>query len=72
MSDQGHTSSIDRTTKALLLAIALGLWANAAKDFAQPVIANTQPDLLSVATDINKELRQITLGTCVNPKICGR
>lgn len=33
---------MDRTTKALLFAIALGLWANAATDWLRPVPVSAQ------------------------------
>jgi len=69
----------DRTTKLLLLAIALGLWANVATRWIQPVPLRAQAtseavleikqlhvDLLGIGAD----LVGIAGGTCLNPKIC--
>lgn len=57
----------DRTTKALLLAIALGLWANVAGDWLKPVVVQAQSDELS---QISMDLRTIANGVCPNGKIC--
>lgn len=61
----------DRTTKALLLAIALGLWANVALDWVRPVAVqasgSSQADQLR---GIAFDLSNIANGTCVNQKIC--
>jgi hypothetical protein len=63
---------MDRTTKLLLAAIALGLWANAAStvvkpSFAQSRLGNTID--YSVET-IARELVSISTGTCGNRKLC--
>ncbi|MDA1196211.1 MAG: hypothetical protein O2894_13660 [Planctomycetota bacterium] len=58
---------IDRKTKALLLAIALGLWANVAAQFARPrELQARQQDV----SGIERYVRQIAIGTCTNSKIC--
>ncbi|SEF12823.1 hypothetical protein SAMN05444161_8832 [Rhizobiales bacterium GAS191] len=58
---------IDRSTKILLTAIAVGLWANLAVGFFRPAPAIAQVSELSgIATD----LRGISSGTCNNRKIC--
>ena len=57
----------DRTTKALLAAIALGLWLNLVQTWATPVAA--QP-LNPAIDDILRHVRQIANGTCVNQTIC--
>lgn len=44
----------DRTTKALLLAIAVGLWANLGIEWFRPVVVQAQDD-----SRIVRELRSI-------------
>jgi len=58
----------DRTTKALLLAVALGLWANVAGQWLRPVTVHAQPE--AYIPDILKTVNQIANGTCSNRKIC--
>jgi hypothetical protein len=62
----------DRTTKALLLAIAIGLWANVLTAFLrpEPVKAQGVADLLSVAQSLELQVSRISRGTCSNNKIC--
>lgn len=57
----------DRTTKALLLAIALGLWANVAGDWLKPVAVQAQSSELS---SIESYVSRIARGSCSNSKIC--
>ena len=57
----------DRTTKALLLAVALGLWANVAGDWLKPVTVQAQSGELGA---IQRDLRAIANGFCANGKIC--
>lgn len=65
----------DRTTKVLLLLIALGLWVNALAPMFRPTpVVAARPDL----DDIEKEVRDIAHdvhsiynGICLNNKICG-
>lgn len=62
---------IDRTTKALLLAIAIGLWMNVATQWLRPVPVQAQTaqvarDVARIASDVNA----IWGGICVNGKIC--
>ena len=60
----------DRTTKALLLAIALGLWANVAGDWLKPVVVEAQADN-GMLLFIQDDLQKISTGRCKNSKICG-
>jgi hypothetical protein len=73
---------IDRQTKALLFAIALGLWLSVIQAWVtpEPVAAQiggdvgrimegrqTGPnDLASIARD----MRALAMGTCANPRLC--
>jgi hypothetical protein len=59
---------VDRTTKALLLAIALGLWMNVAHQWLSPAVlrADAESDITAIATDLHR----IFKGTCLNDKIC--
>jgi hypothetical protein len=70
----GDLQMSDRTTKLLLAAIALGLWANLVAFLFQPVVALAQKDdanmILSHVNDIEDELEQIQTGSCSNTKIC--
>lgn len=58
---------IDRTTKFLLLAIGLGLWANIAALTIRPAMAQHQDTAL---TDIAGDVHDIAEGNCTNRKIC--
>jgi len=56
---------IDRTTKALLLVIALGVWFNTAVQWLQPHALQAQtPNMIEFY------VRQIATGVCTNHKIC--
>jgi hypothetical protein len=55
---------MDRTTKTLLAAIALGLWATLAAQFW--VVQAQGPDLRR----IERLLTDIHAGVCLNPKLC--
>jgi hypothetical protein len=59
---------VDRTTKMLLLMIALGLWLNAIGPFlhVRKVSADTDTAVQSIASDMNK----ISGGRCLNTTIC--
>ena len=71
---------IDRTTKALLLAIAIGLWVNAAREMLRPVPLEAVQGIPDVWTElthvyqqlanISIDLRRIQNGTCTNSTIC--
>ena len=69
---------MDRPTKILLAAIALGLWANASVTMLRPAQAQRADGLLSGAVEgIDQKLERlvttfdrIALGTCANRKIC--
>ena len=69
----------DRTTKALLLAIAVGLWANLGMEWFRPVVVHAQDDsrivreLRNIQSDVSGiglGVNGIALGVCVNRKIC--
>lgn len=65
----------DNTTKALLLAIALGLWANVATNWVRPTVAHAQSRGLDLTEStqlksIEKEVTAISWGTCRNSAIC--
>ena len=63
----------DKTTKALLLAIALGLWANVATSLIQPkALYAQQPTTVTVAgmADLAHDVKLITVGLCLNSKVC--
>ena len=67
---------IDRTTKALVFAIAVGLWMNVASTWLQPVpvraeAAASQTYLMErFLRSIDGELGRISRGVCSNGKIC--
>jgi hypothetical protein len=67
----------DRTSKILLAAIALGLWANAVVSLIKPQAVIAQDSQLSSIDDhlsrIDHDvhnLEDISDGTCTNGKIC--
>ena len=76
---------VDKTTKALLLAIAIGLWANIAAQWTNPVqaqdigttqmviglqsIASELRSIESSVSSINSDLGRIQLGSCTNSTI---
>lgn len=51
----------DRTTKALLLAIALGLWANVAGAWLKPTPVHAQGvgDLYSVMSSVESRMKAV-------------
>lgn len=74
---------IDRPTKALLFAIALGLWLQLADRWfiPQPVQASQlsghvgagalgKQDSTNVLAQIERHLRGLASGTCTNPRLC--
>jgi hypothetical protein len=63
----------DRTTKLLLLAIAIGLWLNAAASFLRPVTVRAAADLDDIGRQLSSmasDLGRIQRGACTNDKIC--
>lgn len=60
---------IDRTTKALMLAIALGLWMNVASQWLKPTPVHAQ-DAAGLLASIESDVRRIARGTCTNARIC--
>ena len=71
----------DRTTKLLLLAIAIGLWMNVATQWLRPVAVHaaaevaqndtrTLRNIESTVDDIHSQVSAIWGGFCANPKIC--
>ena len=67
---------VDRTTKALLLAIALGLWMNVMGSWMRPrpiQAAQSQEGLsLTYLMQIHGYVNGIANGLCLNSKICDR
>ncbi len=75
---------IDRTTKALLFAIAVGLWVNVASSWLQPVPVRAEAAAVqdtfimeSILTNIGSDVSRIdnyvssiSYGVCLNSKIC--
>jgi hypothetical protein len=63
---------MDRTTKLLLLLIALGLWVNVAIPFLRPRIVAAQSigDIDSLLSNIESDVHKLARGTCTNTKIC--
>jgi hypothetical protein len=59
---------VDRTTKILLLLIAVGLWANVL--IAQIRVAKADEDYSGFLTSIDRSLLSISGGICRNDKIC--
>jgi hypothetical protein len=62
---------IDRSTKLLLGAIALGLWANALAPFFRPAPVHAQDasSIQSSLDSIEHDVHSIYSGTCLG-KIC--
>jgi len=64
----------DKTTKLLLLAIALGLWANALIPVVRPTVVGAQNSQLGSIDDhldnIETAIVRIGRGTCTNGKLC--
>ena len=59
----------DRTTKWLLLAIAVGLWMNVASQWLRPVPVHAAGEV-EQAANIERHVRAIANGLCLNSKIC--
>jgi hypothetical protein len=51
--------NIDRTTKFLLLLIALGLWANAVVPIIRPIVAKADTDYSGVLSDIAHDVHEL-------------
>jgi hypothetical protein len=73
-----QTMEIDRTTKAILALIALGLWANAVPRLIHPAAAADNEyvtvslgSIVSSLSKIESSLSKIEIGGCFNSKICG-
>lgn len=71
----GDVMTTDRLTKALLAAIAVAPWINAANPWIRPLRASA--DVGSDISDINRRVRSIESnlsgiysGICLNSKIC--
>jgi hypothetical protein len=65
---EGVTIVTDRTTKALLSLIALGLWANALAPMVRSLPANASGSDYLQNIDFN--ISRLEAGTCVNGKLC--
>jgi hypothetical protein len=57
---------MDRTTKILLAAIALGVWVNAAATVIEPSLDRYGFWIRGAGLNLNA----IALGQCGNPKLC--
>ena len=66
-----HTGDemIDRTTKFLLVAVALGLWLNIGLTIMRPAPAAAQDT--AQLSQLENYVAEIANGVCVNRKICG-
>jgi hypothetical protein len=64
----------DRRTKVLLLAIAIGLWANVATQWLRPkalLAQNVALDRIDINVGrIASDVGAISTGLCLNRKIC--
>ena len=62
----------DRQTKTLLLAIAVGLWANVATQWLRPKTLHAQDTAIieQRVEEIASSVGRIARGTCTNGKIC--
>ena len=62
----------DRQTKALLLAIAIGFWANVATQWLRPKTLQAQDtaEIERYVRNIASDVGTIARGVCVNDKIC--
>ena len=61
---------VDRTTKLLLLAIAVGLWMNVATPWLRPVPVHAEVETAQDVSGIEMYVSQIANGICINRKIC--
>ncbi|HEY2883921.1 MAG TPA: hypothetical protein VGJ08_01745 [Rhizomicrobium sp.] len=59
---------MDRTSKAILIAIAAGLWMHAAIAILKPVPVSADENQLN---SIAQNVQLIAGGLCLNRKICG-
>lgn len=61
-----------RSDRVLLIAIAVGLWANVALGVLTPMPLNAQGsgDTERYLSQIAKDVRNISNGVCLNAKIC--
>lgn len=68
VSKEGGTSMVDRTTKVILVVIALGLWGNMLLPILRTTPARADPDgyLIAMAHDIHG----LWSGTCINSRLC--
>lgn len=57
---------MDRWTKAILVVIALGLWANALPQYINPA----QADVNSYLRNIDFNITALALGACANRRLC--
>jgi hypothetical protein len=61
----------DRTTKLLLLIIALGLWLNLVGSLLIPIKARADEDSIeSRVANVEHDVHSIYSGICLNSKIC--
>ena len=64
-------STIDRTTKAVLVTIALGLWVNIGVSVLRPLPAVAQSsEITNLLQEIQNDVFDLAEGSCANHKIC--
>ncbi len=61
--------AFDRWTRVLLALIAAELWMNALNTWIRPPSAGAQVSA-SVVQQIQEDVRDISIGICLNSKIC--
>jgi hypothetical protein len=61
---------MDRTTKLLLGAIALGLWINIAAPLLRPTSVKAQTQFQNNIFEIAATIKEIADGSCTNRVIC--
>jgi hypothetical protein len=59
---------IDKTTKMLLLAIAIGLWVNVVSTWVRPTPVEAAQDTTNYLHNIDTNVSRIARGVCANVK----
>ncbi|HEX3429556.1 MAG TPA: hypothetical protein VHT03_01610 [Rhizomicrobium sp.] len=59
---------VDRTTKIILAAIAIGLWANVFAPVIRP--ARAQDETSTFISQIATDFHIVAIGNCRNKKLC--
>ena len=61
---------MDRSSKLILAALALGLWTNIAI-LMRPTPASAQDSAAQMLEQLTRDVRSIYNGTCLNRRLCG-